>query len=77
MRNRLEGKGRSSMLFNSYEFVFLFLPVAIIVFELLVGRSVRLGLVWLLAASLLFYGWWDARFLVLLLGSVAFNYLAG
>lgn len=36
-----------------------------------------LASLWLAAASLFFYGWWDVRFVGLLLGSILFNYSAG
>jgi alginate O-acetyltransferase complex protein AlgI len=46
------------MLFNSYEFIFVFLPVTLVVF-LLLGRASRsLALGWLIVASLIFYAWW-------------------
>jgi D-alanyl-lipoteichoic acid acyltransferase DltB (MBOAT superfamily) len=46
------------MLFNSYEFLFAFLPATIVVF-LLVGRVSRSwALGWLIVASLFFYAWW-------------------
>ena len=63
------------MLFNSYVFIFGFLPVTLAVFFLL-GRSGRRGpaLAWLLAASLFFYGWWNPADLPFLLFSIALNY---
>jgi len=39
--------------------------------------SHRLAALWLAGASLFFYGWWDVRYVVLLLGSITFNYAAG
>lgn len=36
-----------------------------------------LGALWLGVASLVFYGYWNPRFVLLLLASVAFNYVAG
>ena len=33
-------------------------------------------MLWLAAASLFFYGWWDVRFIGLLLGSIVFNFSA-
>lgn len=66
------------MLFNSYEFILLFLPVAVIVFFLL--NKLRLTLaskVWLVTASLFFYSWWNIKYLPLILGSVLFNYVVG
>ena len=66
------------MLFNSYEFLLGFLPVVVIVFFLL-GRSryPQAALLWLIAASLCFYGWWNPNYLVLLGGSVITNYFLG
>jgi D-alanyl-lipoteichoic acid acyltransferase DltB (MBOAT superfamily) len=65
------------MLFNSYEFILVFLPVVFAGTFLLGSRDPRLAAVWLGSASLVFYGMWDSRFIFLLLLSVAFNYGAG
>jgi len=65
------------MLFNSYAFVFLYLPLVVAGFFALGRRSHRLAALWLGIASLVFYGVWDSRFLLLLLASIAFNYGAG
>jgi alginate O-acetyltransferase complex protein AlgI len=65
------------MLFNSYVFIFAFLPMALIGYFLLGEIHVRAAATWLVAASLLFYSWWNPYFLVLLCGSIAFNYLCG
>ncbi|MGD1074628.1 MAG: MBOAT family protein [Thermodesulfovibrionales bacterium] len=65
------------MLFNSYSFLFLFLPVALLGFFKISSYSYRLGAVWLTAASLFFYGWWNPAYLVLLVGSIVFNYSIG
>jgi len=46
------------MLFNSYEFIFLFLPLTFLIFLLLGRRSRSLALGWLIVASLAFYAWW-------------------
>ncbi|HEY6458325.1 MAG TPA: MBOAT family O-acyltransferase [Steroidobacteraceae bacterium] len=46
------------MLFNSYEFIFLFLPLTYVVFLLLGRASRNLALGWLIVASLAFYAWW-------------------
>ena len=64
------------MLFQSCSFIFAFLPVCAGGFFLL-GRLAgpEWALRWLVAASLFFYGWWDARFVPLLVGSVLFNHL--
>jgi alginate O-acetyltransferase complex protein AlgI len=62
------------MLFNSYSFIFLFLPVTLAGL-FLVGRLSRsLAVAWLVLASLVFYGIWNPKFVLLLLFSIAFNY---
>jgi alginate O-acetyltransferase complex protein AlgI len=66
------------MLFNSPEFILGFLPLALGGF-FLAGRVVgpRAALVWLLAADLAFYGWWNPYYVPLLAGSVGVNYVLG
>ena len=63
------------MLFNSYDFLFLFLPVVLAGYFLL-GRTKKNGLanVWLIFASLVFYAYWDWQFLPVLLVSMIGNY---
>jgi alginate O-acetyltransferase complex protein AlgI len=65
------------MLFNSYLFLLGFLPVTVIGFFVLSKRSETWGATWLAAASLFFYGWWDYRYVPLLLASIFFNYRCG
>ncbi|HZG74640.1 MAG TPA: MBOAT family protein [Paenibacillus sp.] len=66
------------MLFNSYEFIFLFLPLSFACYFLLLrARTMLPGLLFLTAASLFFYGWWNPRYLLLLLASIGFNYVCG
>lgn len=65
------------MLFNSYAFIFAYIPLVFLGYFTLGRRSHRLAALWLASASIFFYGWWDARFIGLLLGSIAFNYSAG
>ena len=65
------------MLFNSYPFILAFLPVVLAGFYLTNARSRITAIVWLGFASLFFYGWWDWRFLPLLLASILFNFYAG
>ncbi len=66
------------MLFNSREFIFLFLPVTLLVFFLL-GRveNKKIAMMWLLSASLFFYGWWDFNYLALIIFSMLFNFGVG
>ena len=63
------------MLFNSPEFVVGFLPLALGGF-FLAGRvgGARWALCWLVVASLFFYGWWNPKFVCLLVGSILANY---
>jgi alginate O-acetyltransferase complex protein AlgI len=66
------------MLFNSYEFIFAYLPLTLAVFFTSIrafGRQA--GMVWLAAASLFFYGWWNPPYLVLILISMLFNFGIG
>ncbi len=65
------------MLFNSYEFMFAFLPLSLLGFYLSARLGRPVALAWLIGCSILFYGWWNPRFVPLLLGSVAFNYVLG
>jgi D-alanyl-lipoteichoic acid acyltransferase DltB (MBOAT superfamily) len=64
------------MLFNSIDFA-VFLPVVFALYWLIPGDRVRLQNTLLLAASYFFYGWWDWRFLSLILVSTAADYLVG
>lgn len=66
------------MLFNSYEFIFIFLPITLIgYFVLSKWRLTQIAIVWLLAASLLFYGYWKVSYLILLMISTAGNFCFG
>jgi hypothetical protein len=56
------------MLFNSYVFIFAFLPVVMLGFYLIGRSSHALAALWVAAASMFFYGWWDVRYVGLLLG---------
>jgi len=60
------------LLFNSFEFIGVFLPVVFAVYYLLGDKS-RAKL-WLALASLAFYGWWDWRFVPLICGSILVNF---
>lgn len=63
------------MLFSSYVFVFCFLPATLAGFFALVRLGGRpAGAIWLVAASFVFYGWWNPTFVPLLAASIAFNY---
>jgi D-alanyl-lipoteichoic acid acyltransferase DltB (MBOAT superfamily) len=62
------------MLFHSQEFVLLFLPVAVGIYYAVAARQAAREW-WLVAASLIFYGWWDIRFVPLLVGQTAVTWL--
>jgi len=64
------------MLFNSLPFIFVFLPVVLLIHTLVRKESVWAAS-WLGIASLGFYGWWNWRFIGLLLGSIVINYFVG
>jgi len=62
------------MLFNSYEFIFAFLPVVVVVFFAL-GKASRVwALRWVIAASLFFYGWWRPLNVLIIAPSVIINF---
>ena len=66
------------MLFNSYKFIFLFLPFTFFIYFYL--NKKRLGDLakgFLVLSSLFFYSWWNVAYLPLILGSMIFNYCFG
>ena len=66
------------MLFNSYAFIFGFLPITLIVFfGLTKFRLLKIATAWLVIASLAFYAYWNIAYLPLLLISIGCNYFIG
>ena len=66
------------MLFNSFLFLFIFLPsVTFIYFKLLGNKQSLLAIIFLISASLFYYAWYKVEYLPLLIGSCVFNYLIG
>ena len=65
------------MLFNTFGFIFSFLPAVFVGFFILAKFSHLWAAAWMALASLFFYGSWDYRFLPLLLISITFNFYAG
>jgi len=65
------------MLFNSYGFLFLYLPVVLIGFFVLARTSRTFAAGWLALASVFFYGYWNPAYVGLLLGSIVCNYAFG
>ena len=66
------------MVFSSLSFALVFVPaICLVLFGLARLEWTRVGILWLVAASLAFYGWADPRVLLVLVTSIAVNYLAG
>jgi len=65
------------MLFNSYEFLFAYLPVVFLIFFGVAKKNYSHALTFLGLASLFFYGWFSIKALPILLGSIVVNYLFG
>ena len=61
------------MLFNSYEFIFGFLPVVLIGFYVLGAQRREWALLWLTLASLFFYAWWRPINVLLIAPSILIN----
>ena len=66
------------MLFSSYIFLFVFLPVTLCGFCLLSRLAgAKPAKLWLTLASLVFYGWWNPRYVGLIIASMLFNFWLG
>lgn len=66
------------MLFNSYEFILYFLPLSVIVYFILNKyKLIQLSKAWIVLMSLIFYSWWNIKYLPLILISMLFNYAIG
>ncbi len=64
------------MLFNSLDFA-LFLPIIFVLYWYVFQKSLKLQNLLLVVASYVFYGWWDWRFLSLILISTLVDYMVG
>lgn len=66
------------MIFSSWQFILLFLPTSFFVYFWLNHRRLIIaGKVWLVAASLFFYAYWDVKYLPLIVGSIFLNFAIG
>ncbi len=66
------------MLFNSYEFIFVFLPITFFIYFYLNHKRLTIASKgFLVFSSLFFYSWWNIAYLPLILISMLFNYLIG
>jgi len=64
------------MLFNSIEYA-IFLPIVFLFYWFIVNKNLKLQNFFLLTVSYIFYGWWDWRFLILIVFSSMVDYLVG
>jgi alginate O-acetyltransferase complex protein AlgI len=66
------------VLFNSFEFLFFFLPLTLVGYHVLAKQGLhRAAMSFLTLASLFYYSWWDVRYLPLILASLLFNFGMG
>ena len=65
------------MLFPSEVFLFVFLPVVLVVYYALLRKTKIVKNIFLLAASLFFYAWGEPVYVFLMIGSILFNWLFG
>ena len=64
------------MLFNSFDFA-IFLPIVFLLYWFVVKKNLKLQNALIVLASYVFYGWWDWRFLSLIIFSTVVDYLVG
>ena len=64
------------MLFNSLDFG-VFLPIVFLLYWIVAQKNIKLQNALIVIASYLFYGWWDWRFLSLILFSTIIDYAVG
>jgi len=64
------------MLFNSFDFA-IFLPIVFILYWFVFNKNLRLQNLLIVVSSFIFYGWWDWRFLFLMVGSASVDYVVG
>ena len=63
------------MLFNSIEFLLFFLPLVVLFFYLIIYlKKVSLLILYLAFCSLVFYSWWNPKYVLLIIFSILINY---
>ena len=66
------------MLFNTYQFIFIFLPISILgIYVIQKLKITKYSHVWILLCSVCFYAVWDFLFLVLIFFTIIFNFYIG
>ena len=64
------------MLFNSIDFA-IFLPIVFLLYWFVFNKNLKAQNILIVASSFLFYGWWDWRFLLLMIGSASVDFIVG
>lgn len=78
MKCKSFNKERDRMLFNSFIFIFLFLPIVFSGYFLLNHfKKYQLSIYWLALGSLFFYGYFEPKYLILITISISINYIIG
>ena len=62
------------MLFNSYQFLFIFLPIALLIYYFVNLKKPKYSYLAIFIFSVIFYGIWDLKFLILIFISILINY---
>ena len=66
------------MLFSSYEFIAVFMPIVFVLYRLCIQyKQAKLAVFTLIMASLFYYAYWKPIYIILILASMFFNYLLG
>ncbi|MBG15861.1 MAG: membrane-bound O-acyltransferase family protein [Crocinitomicaceae bacterium] len=64
------------MLFNSFDFA-VFLPITFVIYWFICNKNTKFQNFFLIISSYIFYGWWDWRFLILIIFSSFLDYYLG
>ena len=65
------------MLFPSEVFLFVFLPIVVVVYYALLRKTKNIKNIFLLIVSLFFYAWGEPTYVFLMIGTILFNWLLG
>ena len=65
------------MVFSSSVFLTAFLPLTLLAYFLVPARYIKARNAVLLAASLVFYGWGEPKYILVMIFSIVFNYVCG
>lgn len=65
------------MIFSSYSFIFIFLPIALAGYYVATKVGATIAVAWLTICSLAFYAYWNPKFVILLVASILFNFAIG